>query len=124
MLVHSWHRDEQTYEPAYNVMGMRLPRLGDEPYEGGAWVSVAPASTMTQHVNPPGESEIFFVLAGSGEFIVDTASRRIGPGDSVFVPKGAQHVLHNDGTEEMRLLALWWGATDPAELAEDPVNQP
>jgi len=113
VLVHSWNRDDRTYEPAYNVLSARLPRMGDEPYEGGAWVSVAPGTTMTPHVNPPGESEIFFVLAGTGTFVVDGTSLRLGPGDSVLVPKGADHTLHNDGVGEMNLLALWWGATGP-----------
>jgi mannose-6-phosphate isomerase-like protein (cupin superfamily) len=99
-----------TFEPDYNVDGVRLHRLGGEPYEGGAWVTVAPGETMTRHVNPDGESEIFFIFGGTGVFEVATETRRVAPGVSLLVPPGRAHSLRNDGDGPLRLLALWWGA--------------
>lgn len=110
MLLHAWQESDLTYEPDYNVRGMRLPRLGDEPYEGGAWIVVSPGSTMTRHVNPPGESEVFFVLEGSGVMEVDGVQQRVGPGCCLLVPPGSPHSLRNDGAGPVRALALWWGA--------------
>jgi mannose-6-phosphate isomerase-like protein (cupin superfamily) len=101
-----------TFEPDYNVAGVRLNRLGGEPYEGGAWVTVAPGETMTRHVNPDGESEIFFVFQGAGVFEVAGETRRVGPGATLLVPPGQAHSLRNDGEAALRLLALWWGATE------------
>jgi mannose-6-phosphate isomerase-like protein (cupin superfamily) len=113
MLLHTWRPGELTFERDYNVQGKRLPRLADEPYEGGAWVVVAPGTTMTEHVNPAGESEVFFVTDGTGVMRVDGEHQRVGPGDTILVPPGRRHSLTSDATGPLRALALWWGAAKP-----------
>lgn len=57
MYIHNWENTDLTHEPAYNVRAQRLPKFAeaDESYAGGAWVVVAPDTTMTEHVNPDGE---------------------------------------------------------------------
>ncbi|GIE99539.1 cupin domain-containing protein [Paractinoplanes rishiriensis] len=115
MLTHRWADQDLSAEPDYNVRAGRLVRLGDEPYEGGAWVVVEPGDTMRRHVNPDGESEMFFFVDGAGVMEVDTEKRRVSPGQTVLVPPGLPHSLHNDGDRPLRLLALWWGATVAAQ---------
>ncbi|MGD9483096.1 cupin domain-containing protein [Streptomyces sp. TRM70308] len=111
MQIHGWASDDLGFEPDYNVRAQRLPRFdgADEPYEGGAWVVVAPHTTMTEHVNPDGESELFYIVSGSGELEVAGERRRVGFGDSVFIPPGDSHLLVNDGEEPVVFLSLWWG---------------
>ncbi|MEV8516975.1 cupin domain-containing protein [Dactylosporangium sp. NPDC051484] len=110
MLRHSWTDEDITPEPDYAVRAARLARLGNEPYEGGAWVILDPHTTMTEHVNPVGETEIFFVIEGSGTLVVGQESTVVGPGDSVLIPVGERHRLRNDADTPFRMLALWWGA--------------
>jgi mannose-6-phosphate isomerase-like protein (cupin superfamily) len=114
--VQSWEPDELRFEPAYNVRGVRLQRLdgAEEPYEGGAWVVVEPGTTATSHVNPDGESEIFFIVQGSGEVEVDGDRRRVKFGDGVFIPPHQEHLIVNDTADPLVFLSLWWGG-QPAE---------
>jgi quercetin dioxygenase-like cupin family protein len=116
MHIHSWEADDLTPEPAYNVKAQRLVRFegADEPYEGGAWVVVPPHTTMTEHINPDGESELFYVISGSGDMEISGERRRVKFGDTIFIPPHEKHLLVNDGDEPFVFLSLWWGA-QPAE---------
>ncbi|HCA84238.1 MAG TPA: hypothetical protein DEQ61_01225 [Streptomyces sp.] len=111
MRIHSWDPSDLKFEPSYNVKAQRLERLedADEPYEGGAWVIVPPHTTMTEHINPDGESELFYVLSGSGEIEVAGERRRVKFGDTVFIPPHEKHLLMNDTAEPFVFLSLWWG---------------
>lgn len=110
MLLDGCRPDELEYQPAYNVRAKRLTRLLAEPYEGGAWVVVDPGVTMTEHINPDRESEIFFFFEGDGLMRVGDDTHRVGSGDVVLIPPDQPHSLTNDGDRPLRSLALWWGA--------------
>ncbi|WP_305787950.1 cupin domain-containing protein [Symbioplanes lichenis] len=114
-MQHHWPTAEPQYEPDYNVLARRLPRLADEPYEGGAWVVVEPGTTMSEHVNPGHETEIFFFLDGAGVMRVEDQHYQVGPGDVVIIPPDHKHSLTNEGTSPLRSLALWWGAENENE---------
>ncbi|MEV6447568.1 cupin domain-containing protein [Amycolatopsis sp. NPDC051716] len=103
------NRTDLTYEPDYNVHAQRLTRLHNEPYEGGAWVRVAPGDTMTEHVNPGGETEIFYFLEGRGRMTVGDDTTTVTPGSTVLIPPDVKHVLVNHGDTPLLCLALWWG---------------
>ncbi|MDT8912359.1 cupin domain-containing protein [Amycolatopsis sp. PS_44_ISF1] len=98
-----------TYQNDYNVHAQRLTRLRNEPYEGGAWVRVDPGDTMTEHVNPGGETEIFYFFEGTGRMTVAGETTVVAAGDTVLVPPGARHLLTNHGGTPLLCLALWWG---------------
>jgi quercetin dioxygenase-like cupin family protein len=103
------NRASMTFQPDYNVHAQRLTRLHNEPYEGGAWVRVAPGDTMTEHVNPGGETEIFYFLEGSGLMTVGGETATVTTGDTVLIPPGVKHLLVNHGDTSLLCLALWWG---------------
>lgn len=102
--------EDLEFQPDYGVLATRLTRLATEPYEGGAWVVVEPGTTMTEHVNPDHETEIFFVVEGAGVMRVGAETYQVGPGASVLVPPDQPHSLTNDSDRPLRTLALWWGA--------------
>src|SRR3954452_2638955 len=59
---------------------------------------------------PHGEDEAYYVVTGTGSFTAGEESRRIGPGDTIFVAAGVPHRFH-DIEEELRLIV----AFGPAE---------
>lgn len=60
------------------------------------------------------EEEAFYVLEGSGVFVVGEERRELGPGDFVIVPGGAAHGLARMGGESLRMLVV----TSPAGLEQ------
>ena len=53
---------------------------------------------------------MYFLLAGSGEVVVNGEITRVTKGDAVFIPGDAEHVAMNTGDVPMRLLYVF--ATD------------
>ena len=37
--------------------------------------------------------EIYFIVMGAGEMIIDDARREVGPGDAILIPPGAWHTI-------------------------------
>jgi mannose-6-phosphate isomerase-like protein (cupin superfamily) len=63
-----------------------------------------------------GESEeLYFVLAGTGRMTLGDAEFSVAPGDTILIPPGTPHRLHNEGGETLRLLC----ACAPAYRHED-----
>lgn len=119
MLVHGWTEDDLTDEPAYGVRAVRLPPLTgvEQPYEGGAWVVVAAGTTMTRHVNPDGESEVFFLTEGTGTVELGGERHPVAAGDTITIPPHQRHTLTADPGARVVFLSLWWGA-QPAPAPE------
>ncbi len=62
-------------------------------------VTAAPGqSTGERHLQHRGD-ETFVVLSGKMEMEVEGQKFSLGPGDSVFIPRGHRHRLTNVGTE-------------------------
>ena len=53
------------------------------------------------------EDELFVIHAGCVSFTADGETRTVGPGDSVFVPRGMAHSYINDGGTTARMLAVY-----------------
>ena len=52
-----------------------------------------------------GQEELYYIIAGQGQVVVDEIAYDIGPGDVVFIPDGAKHHLVSSGAES---LSLFW----------------
>ena len=52
-----------------------------------------PAGTDPQQ--PHDRDEVYFVMSGDGDFVVDGERMRFGAGDALFVPAGAEHRFEN-----------------------------
>ena len=60
-------------------------------------VVLLPGQGHERH-NHPDSDEILYILAGEGDQMVDDADTfRVGPGQAVFIPKGAFHSTVNTG---------------------------
>lgn len=80
------------------------------------------------------EDELFVIHAGQISFTAEGQTSKVGPGESVFVPRGTAHAYVNDGDSDARMLAVYTPAgmegwfeevctpvTDPS-LAPPPVT--
>lgn len=65
----------------------------------------APNAGPPRHIHDR-EDEAFVVLAGEVEFWIEGASRRHGPGEAVFVPRGAAHTFCVRGDRPGRHLTI------------------
>ena len=71
--------------------------------------------------NHPDSDEILYILSGRGEQMVDDAQTfPVGPGQAVFIPKGAFHSTINTGWEPLVLLAIYAPAGAEEVLKELP----
>ena len=60
------------------------------------------------------QSEVYWLVRGSGVMHVGGESRRVGPGDAVLIPAGTGQWLVNDGDEEIEFLCIVDPAWSPA----------
>lgn len=75
--------------------------LSPESSESVAMFSVTAAPNQTSGPKPiyHGGDEILLVLSGRYELEVEGQKYTLGPGDSVFTPRGLRHRVTNIGTE-------------------------
>ena len=70
-------------------------------------IRVAPGDKVRPaHWHPNGE-EVIYIISGSGRVLVGGEVRPVAPGTAVLFPQGAVHMLHNTGTEEMKVVCFF-----------------
>jgi quercetin dioxygenase-like cupin family protein len=75
-------------------------------------IRVAPGEMVKPaHSHPNGE-EVIHILRGSGRVIVDGAVDAVQAGTTVLFPQGSVHMLHNNGSEEMKVICFFAPASD------------
>jgi quercetin dioxygenase-like cupin family protein len=62
-----------------------------------------PGQTQPTHAHP-GADKFYFVLTGSGSFIVGEEEKSVGAGSLVVAPAGVPHGVTNTGAERLSLL--------------------
>ena len=83
-------------------------------------VVLLPSEGHERHTHPESD-EILYILAGRGEQMVDDSDTfGVGPGQAVFIPKGAFHSTVNTGWEPLVLLAIYAPAGAEEALAGLP----
>jgi RimJ/RimL family protein N-acetyltransferase/quercetin dioxygenase-like cupin family protein len=61
---------------------------------------IAPGARLEPHRHD--QTEIYFVLEGAGELTIGGETRRVEPGNAVFIPGGAVHSIACAGRDELR----------------------
>jgi mannose-6-phosphate isomerase-like protein (cupin superfamily) len=64
-----------------------------------------PGSAIGHH--PQKEDEVYYVLSGEGEFTLDGAVHRVGPGTAMLTRSGSSHAIRPIGREELVLLIAY-----------------
>ncbi|MDR1851702.1 MAG: cupin domain-containing protein [Propionibacteriaceae bacterium] len=72
------------------------------------------------HTHPESD-EVLYIIEGTGEqTVADSGKFAVGPGDSIYIPKGTVHSTFNTGWTQMRILAVYAPGGAEAALRTDP----
>jgi mannose-6-phosphate isomerase-like protein (cupin superfamily) len=108
-----------------------LVRLADRPAQPTAdrWYRVLVddeigSTQVTQFVGsiPPGRApdhfhnyeEVLFILKGEGRMWAGETNTPVAPGSCIYLPKGQVHCVENTGSDELRLLGVFYPAGSPS----------
>jgi mannose-6-phosphate isomerase-like protein (cupin superfamily) len=69
-----------------------------------AIAKLAPGKQLEAHVDPM--EEIYFIMSGEGEITLDDETRRVVPGDAIWIPTGSRHALSNTGKDDCIILVV------------------
>jgi len=70
-------------------------------------IRVAPGDKVRPaHSHPNGE-EVIYIIQGSGRVLVEGEVSEVRPGTAVLFPRGAVHMLHNTGSEQMKVVCFF-----------------
>ncbi|KPC58426.1 class I tRNA ligase family protein [Streptomyces chattanoogensis] len=81
---------------------------------GAGWGRVAPGRRSDAHQHD--ETEMFVIVSGTGEVVVDGARHPVGPGTVITFDPFEAHVLDNTGDEDVVFVTCYW--RDPRHAAE------
>jgi mannose-6-phosphate isomerase-like protein (cupin superfamily) len=114
----------------------RIVRLSEQRAmpTGDRWYRVLIDSEVTQFVGsiPPGRApdhfheyeEVLFILRGEGRMWTEARSTPISYGSCIYLPRKQVHCVENTGTDELRLLGLFYPAGSPAVRYEASTQNP
>jgi len=108
-----------------------IVRLADRPAQPTAdrWYRVLVdaeigSTQVTQFVGsiPPGRApdhfhhyeEVLVILKGEGRMWAGKSSTAVAAGSCIYLPKGQVHCVENTGTDELRLLGVFYPAGSPS----------
>lgn len=74
-------------------------------------IRVPPGERVRPAHSHPHSEEVIYIMSGSGRVLVDGEVAEVRMGSTVLFPQGAVHMLHNTGTEEMKVVCFFAPAT-------------
>ena len=108
------HRRWGWYESIAVRKGYQVKQLIVDPHQ---------SLSLQSHAH---RAEHWIILSGRGRVILQEDARAVGPGDHVFIPKGAIHQLQNVGDVPMLLVEVqigdYLGEDDIVRYAEHPLQ--
>jgi quercetin dioxygenase-like cupin family protein len=109
MSVPALHEDDAD---ALGLPGRELrwvvsPAAINADYCSACVIRVAPGDKVRPaHSHPNGE-EVIYIVRGSGRVLVAGEVQAVTAGTTVLFPRGAVHMLHNTGAEEMKVVCFF-----------------
>ncbi|PXX69266.1 methionyl-tRNA synthetase [Nocardia tenerifensis] len=86
---------------------------------GAGWARVVPGGRSDPHQHD--ETEMFLVVSGHGEVIVDGARHPVAPGTAVLFDPFETHIVENTGPSELVFFDLYW--RDPGRAARQAAGR-
>ncbi|MEU8080912.1 cupin domain-containing protein [Catellatospora citrea] len=77
----------------------------DGDWEAIEWASVPPGGISGEHLHSRTE-EIYFILSGTADFVLDGVAHRVTAGHLGLTAVGSRHALHNAGDEPVNWLVI------------------
>ena len=74
-------------------------------------IRVAPGEKVRPAHSHPHGDEVIYIMSGSGRALVAGEVAPVRTGSTVLFPMGAVHMLHNTGSEEMKVVCFFAPAT-------------
>ena len=78
-----------------------------------AHARVSPGQSTKRH--RLATTEVYYVIQGTGEMIIDNESQPVAPGDTVYIPPDAAQAIANTGQQDLVFLCI----VDPAWQPQD-----
>jgi len=93
--------------PGRQLSWLVAPGALDARHCSACMIRVAPGDKVRPaHAHPLGE-EVIYIIRGSGRVLVAGEVSPVRAGSTVLFPKGAVHMLHNTGNEEMKVVCFF-----------------
>lgn len=70
-----------------------------------------PGASIGEHLND--KDEIYYVLSGRGELMLDGSYREVGPGDAILTRRGSSHGLRQQGDEDLVIFVVFRRPAQP-----------
>lgn len=64
-----------------------------------------PGASIGAHLND--KDEIYYILSGEGELMLDGETRAVGPGDAILTRDGSRHALYQRGSEDLVIFIVY-----------------
>jgi quercetin dioxygenase-like cupin family protein len=97
--------------PGRHLRWLVSPKTLDANNCSACVIRLQPGEKVTPaHSHPNGE-EVIYVIRGSGRVLVSGEVSGVREGTVVLFPRGAVHMLHNTGDEEMKVVCFFAPAT-------------
>jgi len=98
---------EQLDLPGRRLRWLVSPHTLQASHCSACVITVAPGERVRPaHSHPNGE-EVIYILRGSGRVLVGTDVSAVCEGTAVLFPRGVVHMLHNTGSEEMKVVCFF-----------------
>jgi mannose-6-phosphate isomerase-like protein (cupin superfamily) len=90
------------------------PRTSNSEHLTTTLAVIQPGGEQRIHSHRP--EQIYFILEGRGLMTVGSETKRVGPGDCIFIPCGEPHGLKNDGDVTLRYFSAATPTYEPGHL--------
>jgi len=101
------------------VRELASPSIASLHHHSVAEVIIRPGGRSVRHYHCQAE-EVYYILQGQGQMVIDGGVRQVGPGDTVIIPPLSQHHIRNIGAEELVMVVTCAPAWSPKD--EIPVG--
>jgi quercetin dioxygenase-like cupin family protein len=93
--------------PGRQLSWLVAPGALDADHCSACMIRIAPGDKVRPaHSHPNGE-EVIYIIHGSGRVLVEGQVADVKAGSTVLFPRGAVHMLHNTGSDEMKVICFF-----------------
>lgn len=101
--------NENEGEKVPDICGTSI-ELVNSTLSGSKLLSIAiillePANKSTRHFHKNTE-EVYYILEGEGEILIDDMKSRIVSGDTILLPIGSKHQIINTGNKLLKFISI------------------